>query len=235
MAGKLLFFAQRSPTLTREEFQRVYLSEHARGPLDHFPALRRYVVDVVDPDWKAKIEHPLAATDAVGEMWFEEVGDFLDRARRYDSAESAVAMQEESARIFGDIYAYHVEPGIQRDYQRDWPDGERSPGVKMVYPVQRAPDITHEQFAKHWVEKHVPIVLRYMNGISRYVTNNVIRRIGPGPEVDGFVELHYMDPAAMEGPRYNAPEADAIMAADVAQFIVPTGLALRCSEYILRS
>jgi uncharacterized protein (TIGR02118 family) len=144
-------------------------------------------------------------------------------------------MQEEANTFFGKIFAYHVRQGIQRDYERTWPDGQPSPGVKMVYPVQRKEGITHEQFARHWVENHVPIVLKYMNGISRYVTNPVQRKIGKAPDVDGFVELHYLDPSALEGPRYNSPEADAIMAEDVAQFITPTGLALRCTEHILRS
>lgn len=235
MAEKLLFFAKRAPGLTRDEFQRTYLTEHARGPMEHFPKLTRYVVNVVDLDWEPKLDHPLATTDVVAEMWFEDIGDFMDRARRFDSSETFVAMQQEAGTFFGDIVAYHVLQGVQRDYQRDWPDGQRSPGVKMVYPVQRKEDITHEQFVTHWVEKHVPIVLKYMNGISRYVTNPVERRIGKAPDVDGIVELHYLDPSAMDGPRYNAPEADAIMADDVAQFITPTGLALRCSEYILRS
>ena len=235
MAEKLMFFATRAPSLSREEFQRTYLTEHARGPLEHFPKLTRYVVNVIDLEWQPKIEHDLAATDVVAEMWFDDIADFMDRARRFDSSETFVAMQEEANEFFGGIVAYHVRQGIQRDYDRTWPDGERSPGVKMVYPVQRNPDISHGQFAKHWIEKHVPIVLKYMNGISRYVTNKVIRRIGPGPDVDGFVELHYIDPSALDGPRYNSPEADAIMADDVAQFITPTGLALRCCEYILRS
>jgi len=235
MAEKLLFFAKRAPELTRQRFQETYLTEHARGPLEHFPKLTRYVVNVVDIDWEPKIEHPLANTDVVAEMWFEDLGDFMDRARRFDSSETFLAMQEEANTFFGDIVAYHVRQGVQRDYAREWPDGERSPGVKMVYPVQRKDGISHEQFTKHWIEKHVPIVLKYMNGISRYVTNPVERTIGKAPDVDGFVELHYMDPSAVEGPRYNAPEADAIMADDVAQFITPTGLALRCSEYILRS
>jgi uncharacterized protein (TIGR02118 family) len=235
VAAKILFFAKRSPSLRREEFQRTYLTEHARGPLEHFPKLTRYVVNVVDVDWQPKIEHPLADTDVVAEMWFEELGDFMDRARRFDSSETYIAMQEEAQAFFGDIVAYHVRPGIQRDYDRTWQDGQRSPGVKMVYPVQRKPDLSREQFAEHWLTKHVPIVLEYMNGVSRYVTNVVERPIGKAPEADGFVELHYLDPAALEGPRYNSPKADAIMAADVAQFITPTGLALRCSEYILRS
>ncbi len=235
MAEKLLFFAKRAPSLTREEFQQTYLTEHARGPLEHFPKLARYVINVVDLGWEPKFDHPLANTDVVAEMWFEELGDFMNVGRRFDSSDTFLAMREEASTFFGEIFAYHVLPGVQRDYARNWPDGAPSPGVKMVYPVQRKEGITHEQFEEHWVKKHVPIVLKYMNGISRYVTNPVVRKVGKAPEVDGFVELHYLDASALDGPRYNAPEADAIMAEDVAQFITPTGLALRCTEYILRT
>jgi len=235
MAEKLLFFAKRGPQLTREEFQRTYLNEHARGPLEHFPKLTRYLVNVVDVDWQPKVEHELAGTDVVAEMWFDELGDFMDRARRFDSAETFVAMQDEARGFFGDIVAYHVREGIQRDYRREWPDGEASPGIKMIYPVVRKEGITREQFAEHWLHTHVPLVLKYMNGISRYVTNVVERRIGKAPEIDGVVELTFFDPDVLNGPRYNAPEAEALMQADVAQFLTPFGLALRATEHILRS
>lgn len=230
-----MFLVRRAPSFTREAFQQHYLQRHVRGPLEHFPGLRYYRVNVVEPGREARTDDPLGEVDAVAEMWFEELGDFTDRARRYDSPEAAVAMEAEAAEIFGSVIAYHVRPEVQRDYDRTWPDGTPSPGVKMVYPVRRKPDITREQFAGHWLQKHVPIVLRYMNGVSRYVTNVVIGPWGQAPEIDGLVELHYLDPAALDGPRYNAPEADAIMADDVAQFITPSGAAYRTTEYILRS
>jgi uncharacterized protein (TIGR02118 family) len=235
MPEKLMFFARRAPSLTRAEFQRTYLAEHARGPLEHFPRLTRYAVNVVDADWQPKVEHALADTDVIAEMWFDELGDFMDRARRFDSSETFVAMQEEAESFFGGIVAYHVQQGIQRDYDRTWPDGDASPGIKMVYPVVRKDGISREQFAEHWLHTHVPIVLKYMNGISRYVTNVVVRPIGRAPEIDGIVELSYFDPDVLNGPRYNAPEADAIMADDVAQFLMPFGLAFRTTEHILRS
>ena len=230
-----MFLVRRAPSFTREAFQTHYLQHHIRGPLEHFPGLRRYRVNVVELGWETRGDDPLGEVDAIAEMWFEDLGDFTDRARRYDSPETAVAMEEEAAEIFGSVIAYHVRPEVQRDYARTWRDGEPSPGVKMVYPVRRKPDITREQFAEHWITKHVPIVLRYMNGVSRYVTNVVVGPWGKAPELDGLVELHYLDPEAMKGPRYNAPEAEAIMAEDVSQFITPSGTAYRTTEYILRS
>ena len=230
-----MFFARRAPALSREEFQRTYLTEHARGPVEHFPRMSRYAVNVVDAGWQTRVEHGLADTDVIAEMWFDELGDFLDRARRFDSSETFVAMQQEADGFFGGIVAYHVQQGIQRDYERSWPDGERSPGLKMVYPVVRKAGITREQFAEHWLRKHVPLVLQYMNGISRYVTNVVVAPIGNAPEIDGVVELHYLDPAVMHGPRYNVPEAESVMTEDVAQFLHQTGIAYRTTEHILRT
>jgi hypothetical protein len=232
---KLMFLVRRAPPFAREAFQRRYLGEHVRGPLEHFPGLRRYRVNVVDLGWEARVEDPLADIDAIAEMWFDDLGDFTDRARRYGSPEAAVAMEKEAAELFGSVIAYHVQPEVQRDYDRTWRDGEPSPGVKMVYPVRRKPDISREQFADHWLHKHVPIVLRYMNGVSRYVTNVVVGPWGKAPEIDGIVELHYIDPETMKGPRYNAPEAEALMADDVAQFLTPSGIVYRTTEYILRS
>jgi hypothetical protein len=232
---KMLFLVRRAPSFTREAFQQHYLEHHIRGPLEHFPGLRRYCVNVVDLDWQVKANDDFGELDAIAEMWFESLGDFTDRARRYDSPEAAVAMEKEASEIFDIVIAYHVQPETQRDYDRTWRDGEPSPGVKMIYPVHRKPGLSRDGFAEHWLHKHVPIVLRYMNGVSRYVTNVVVGPWGKAPDVDGFVELHYLDPSALSGPRYNAPEADAIMAEDVAQFIVPSGIAYRTTEYILRS
>ena len=230
-----MFLVRRAPSFTREAFQRYYMEEHVRGPLEHFPGLRRYCVNVVDLEWQPGPDPDFGEIDAIAEMWFDGLGDFTDRARRYDSPEAAIAMEKDSGETFDAIFAYHVQAEVQRDYDRSWADGEASPGTKMVYPVRRKPGISREAFAEHWLHKHVPIVLRYMNGVSRYVTNVVAGPRGKAPDIDGLVELHYLDPSALSGPRYNAPEADAVMAEDVAQFITPSGTAFRTTEYILLS
>jgi uncharacterized protein (TIGR02118 family) len=232
---KLVFLVRRAPSFAREAFQRYYMDEHVRGPLEHFPGLRRYCVNVVDLEWQPRPDPDFGEIDAIAEMWFDALGDFTDRARRYDSPEAGVAMEKESAKTFDAVFAYHVHAEVQRDYARTWIDAQPSPGVKMVYPVRKKPDISREAFGEHWRKKHVPVVLRYMNGVSRYVTNVIVRPIGKAPEIDGLVELHYLDPSALSGPRYNAPEADAVIAEDVAQFITPSGVAFRTTEYILRS
>jgi hypothetical protein len=135
MAEKLMFFARRAPALSREEFQRTYLTEHARGPMEHFARMSRYAVNVVDVDWQPKVEHALADTDVIAEMWFDELGDFMDRARRFDSSETFVAMQQDRSRqLLRGIVAYHVHRASAR-LRALLAGRERSPGVKMVYPV----------------------------------------------------------------------------------------------------
>lgn len=235
MTEKLIFFVRRAPHLDRAEFQRRYLDGHCQLVREHFSRLRRYVVNLVDLEWEARAEDALAAADAIAEMWFDSVGDFTDRARRYDSAEAAIAIEEDASELFGGVTAYRVEECVQRDYERSWPDGEPSPGVKLVYPVRRAAALSREQFVQHWQGKHVPLVLRYMRGISRYATNVVVEPMGHAPEIDGIVELHYLDPDALKGPRYNAPAAEALVAEDVAQFLTPARVAIRTREHILRS
>lgn len=232
---KLIFLARRAPGLEREEFQERYLGRHAVLVMRHFPRLRRYVVNVVELGWETRADDELAHVDAIAEMWFDELGDFTDRARRYDSAEAAVAIDESAAAIYTSVIAYRVQEQVQRDYDCTWPDGQPSPGVKMVYPVRRKDGLTREQFADHWLHTHVPLVLQYLRGISRYATNVVVAPLGKAPEIDGIVELHYPNPDDLTGPRYNAPEAEQLMADDVAQFITQTGTAYRTTEYVMRA
>jgi uncharacterized protein (TIGR02118 family) len=237
MAVKLVFFIRRKPQLSRADFQSRYFEGHAQLVLDHFPRLRRYVVNLVQGEAPAEQaeEVKLGAADAIAEMWFDSLGDFADRARRYDSGDGAASVEASADALYDSVVAYQVEQHIQRDYERSWPDGQPSPGVKMVYPVRRKADLSRKQFVEHWLHKHVPIVLQYMNGISRYATNVLVRPLGNAPDIDGIVELHYLNPDDLKGPRYDAPEAEAIMAEDVAQFLTPSRIALRTTEYILRS
>jgi uncharacterized protein (TIGR02118 family) len=234
---KVVFFMGRSARLTHEEFCEHYLTTHSALVLRHFAGLRGYIVNLLDGEARTPEDAPeaFATVGAIAEMWFDAIDEFTDRARRYASAEGATAVEQDAAEIFSSGVAYHVAQEVQRDYERAWADGQPSPGVKMVYPVRRKQDVPHDQFVQHWQGKHVPIVLQYMNGISRYVTDVVVAPIGKAPEIDGIVELHYLRPEAMQGARYNAPEADAIMADDVAKFLDPSGIAYRTTEHILRS
>jgi len=83
--------------------------------------------------------------------------------------------------------------------------------IKSLSLLTRRPELSHEQFMRHWVEIHAPLA-HAVPGLRRYVQNHIqgerTRPDIPTTEVaiDGVAELWYDDRAAMD--RANAsPEA----------------------------
>jgi hypothetical protein len=219
---KIFVFLYRTPSLTREEFAQRYLQEHAPLVLQHCPRLRRYAVNVVEKDTEG--------FDAAVELQTDTVEDFLDKERLYDSADGRLVVEESAARLVSARNVYLVTEGVQRDYDRTWPDGERSPGIKLVAPLKRIDGLTHEQFVEHWTNTHSALALKHVLGMGRYVTNVIVRALTPNaPEIDGIVEVHYT------GKReFDSPEGERIMIEDT-QSLLQTPVRHMAGEYILRS
>jgi uncharacterized protein (TIGR02118 family) len=83
--------------------------------------------------------------------------------------------------------------------------------IKSLSLLTRRPELSHEEFVRHWVEIHAPLA-HAVPGVRRYVQNHIAgeRKRSDIPEtevaVDGIAELWYDDRAAMD--RANAsPEA----------------------------
>jgi uncharacterized protein (TIGR02118 family) len=72
--------------------------------------------------------------------------------------------------------------------------------IKVVGLLTRKPELTHEQFVKHWLEIHGPLA-HAVPGIRRYVQSHIVgTRTRPDipetdVEVDGIAELWYDDQA----------------------------------------
>jgi len=227
LTEKLFFLLRRPPRLEPEAFRRRYLEEHAPLVLRHWSPLRRYVVNLVDHYEGRGDEQP---ADAIAELVFDAPEDFTDRSRLYRSPEDAAMVESNAAALFGGFAAYRVDGRVQRDYDRSWADGERSPGHKLVGLLRRADGLSHEQFVDHWLNTHVPLVLKHVLGVWRYVTNVVTAPLFPGaPEIDGIVEVHYHDQRT-----FDSPEGERLMAEDVASFLTPPSRHF-VSEYVLRA
>ena len=74
--------------------------------------------------------------------------------------------------------------------------------IKVVGLLTRKPELTHEQFVKHWLEIHGPLA-HAVPGVRRYVQSHIVgTRTRPDipetdVEVDGIAELWYDDQAAL--------------------------------------
>jgi uncharacterized protein (TIGR02118 family) len=74
--------------------------------------------------------------------------------------------------------------------------------IKVLSLLTRKPEISHEQFVKHWLDIHGPLALS-VPGIRRYVQSHIFgtrKRADIAEidvEVDGIAELWYDDQEAL--------------------------------------
>lgn len=77
--------------------------------------------------------------------------------------------------------------GQRRGASRDWPDGERSPGLVTVALVHRNPQLDERTFRELWYRHQSPMSERVQPRL-RYVRNSVVHAITPGAApLDGIV------------------------------------------------
>jgi len=94
-----------------------------------------------------------------------------------------------------EVASYHVEQSVYRDYgdtpdagRRDWPDGERSPGVTAVSLLERPGRLDHDEWIRRW-HGRMSSVSEEIQPRTRYVRNVVIAPLSPdAPPFEGIVE-----------------------------------------------
>jgi uncharacterized protein (TIGR02118 family) len=179
------------------------------------PGVRRVSLHTPYPD--APAEQP-DDVGAIAMVWTEGAPDALPLVR------DALA-------------AYAVDERVQWDYERDWPDGTPSPGVKRLSFVRRVPTIDHDEFARHWSERHAPLARVHHPGIWRYVQNVVVEPLTDRtPELDGVAELHFRTYDDLQHRMYDSDEGKEIIRADVRRFLdAPAGWRMLAVERIVRS
>ncbi|MBP9712261.1 MAG: hypothetical protein KBD60_01050 [Sterolibacterium sp.] len=110
--------------------------------------------------------------------------------------ESQRAAHEDVLRAAGfDIAGYRVDAWLYCDYgetrhagPRDWPDGQRSPGVLAVTLLERPPRIPRDEWMRRWFGRQSPMS-EWMQPRCRYVRNVVEEAVTPGAvHIDGIVE-----------------------------------------------
>lgn len=64
--------------------------------------------------------------------------------------------------------------------------------VKTIVLIKRKPELSREEFAKHYEEVHAPLALKHLPMIKRYVRNHVVDVAGmEGPGFDCLTELWF--------------------------------------------
>ncbi|MCX2976979.1 hypothetical protein [Candidatus Marimicrobium litorale] len=138
------------------------------------------------------------------------------------------------------VDGYLVTESIpQACVDRNWADGERSPGVTHFTWFDKAQDLSDADFFYNWFEVHTPFSFELHPLRWEYVRNAVARPLTPGaPAVraivgERFRELRdYTDPERLFGSH----EALAKSAEEAGDFSDPSTLrSLPLSEYILKT
>lgn len=150
-----------------------------------------------------------------------------------------------------DVAGYRVREHIYTDYggnphggRRDWPDGERSPYVISVTPLERPKRIPKDKWMKHWFHRQGPMSEK-MQPRARYVRNVVDEVLTEGAvPYEGIVEESWPSAAHMTNPyvfygasnRLELIKNMAIMAQSVAAFLpIWKIVSVTTSEYYVRS
>ena len=150
-----------------------------------------------------------------------------------------------------DIAGYRVREHVYTDYggnehgtPRDWPDGERSPHVISVTPLERPKRIPKDRWMRHWFNRQGPMSEK-MQPRSRYVRNVVDEVLTPGATpYEGIVEESWPSPKHMTNPflfygarnRFEVLKNMAIMMQSVAAFLPIWKItSVTMSEYYVRS
>ena len=146
--------------------------------------------------------------------------------------------------------SYLVAESLYDDYgttpyagPRDWPDGDRSPGVLTVALIHRPEGLGYREWITRWHGTQSP-VSGELQPRTRYVRNEVVRSLTEGaPEVGGIVEEGWPSTAHVADPMlfFNATTPDELKA-NVARMIASVDACLdmgrlrssTMSEYLVR-
>jgi hypothetical protein len=212
---KIVFLCRRRPEITHEQYAAFVLDGHAPLALKHHPTLLRYVINIVEGNPPGARE-----LDSLPALYFASLEDF--RERLYDSPEGQEIIRRDVERFMtGGADTYATTEYVQRKFNPPTaPLGERTPGRKEVWLLQRREGMSRQAFVDHWLHVHAPLALASHADLAQYVVSVVEARLSEtGERWDGIAELHFADGAAAAESETAAGRARARFEADLAGFV----------------
>ena len=124
--------------------------------------------------------------------------DSYDGRAAVDDAMSALGLAWAGYLVVESLYEdYGTTPHATA---RNWPDGERSPGVLTVSLIHRPADLDYAEWIARWHGTQSPLSGR-LQPRCRYVRNEVVRALSPdAPEIHGIVEEAWPSAAHVADP-----------------------------------
>lgn len=225
---KLVYLSWRKPGAEPEDYQRQLLESAPRLLEAGARRLELQLSDLLGTMPKPMLLMGEGATlSAAVSLWLD----------CYDARAAIEAvLRTQSERLDGYVVTESVP---QPCVDRDWPDGDRSPGVTHFTWFEKAAAISDEQFLHAWHDVHTPFSFELHPRRWTYVRNSVLRTLTPGsPPIRAIVTERfrtledYTDPKRLFGSK----EALVRSGAEVADYADPARLhSVPLSEFILRS
>ena len=176
---KQIFFAKKRPDLTFEQYKKYYLEKHVPLVKKAFPEIRRYVVNFALQRGK---ETPY---DAVTEICWDDVETIIKTAKSGTFNEAIVADEKNFSARLGHVLL--TEETIQKGGDVD---GRNL--VKQVIMLRRKPGMTFDQYKKHYLERHAPLVRETLPEIKKYIVNFALQR-GKETLFDSVTTIYFDD------------------------------------------
>ncbi len=180
---KLIYILWSAKEQDKQQRQRVLLDEVA--PQLFRAGAARLTMYIVDEESNVRPPSPFHP----GERMCSEVALWLSDLENH-------AVCDDILRSAGFRFAgYLVEESIYTEYggnphsgPRNWPDGQRSPGVVAVTLMERPARLSREEWIRRWHGRQSP-VSEAMQPRARYIRNVVLRAVTPdAPPYEGIVE-----------------------------------------------
>ncbi len=96
--------------------------------------------------------------------------------------------------------AYLVEEALPVSYDKNWRDGQPTPGVCLLTLFRKKAGIDHADFLSRWHNGHTPLSLK-IHPLWHYNRNVVLKSLGGDTNpFDGVVEEHFRSPSELLNP-----------------------------------
>ena len=161
--------------------------------------------------------------------------DAHDRRAPYEEVLAEVGERRAGYLVSEAVWSEYGDNG--RRGPRDWPDGERSPGITTFSLVHRNPAFDERTFREFW-HGHQSPMSEAVQPRWRYVRNTVVHPVTPGaPPVDGIVHESWPSIELVEDSvafHNDDPENITVMLDSVMQvFDIARLRSFAMSEYLL--
>ena len=98
------------------------------------------------------------------------------------------------------VHGYEIDESTPVAHDKDWPDGQASPGVILLTLLRQNPKLSYDEFMHEWHGRHTPKAMR-IHPFWNYIRNVIKDSVVPGsPEFQGIVEEHFRTRADCTNP-----------------------------------